>query len=89
MVRSFMTCSGFIESYVFAEELQAREEFNTIHGPFLPEDVCLYIQTAPSRWVIKRSNEDSGEVLPIVAQDLLEEVCCLFSSTVIIYTELA
>ncbi|KZT07651.1 uncharacterized protein LAESUDRAFT_724631 [Laetiporus sulphureus 93-53] len=55
------------------EERQLREEFNAEHGQHLPEDVCLYVQDAPTRWNIIPSNGNRAEVLPDLDSDLLEE----------------
>lgn len=55
------------------EERQMREEFNAEHGQYLPEDVCLFIQNAPTRWIVVPRPGDHLEILPDVDQDLLTE----------------
>lgn len=58
-----------------------REEFSSVHGQFLPEDVCPWIHNPPTRWTVKVVGDESVEVLPGVAQDLLDDVSCvLFDS---------
>ncbi|EMD34082.1 hypothetical protein CERSUDRAFT_107843 [Gelatoporia subvermispora B] len=56
------------------EERLLREEFNAEHGQYLPEDVCLFIQNAPTRWTVITRPGEHREVVPGVEQDLLLEV---------------
>ncbi|KAH9838401.1 autophagy protein Apg17-domain-containing protein [Rhodofomes roseus] len=54
------------------EELQLREEFKAAHGQYLPDDVCLYVQNAPTRWTVVPQDEEQVEVLAELESDLLE-----------------
>ncbi|KAI3998337.1 hypothetical protein K525DRAFT_282498 [Schizophyllum commune Loenen D] len=56
-----------------AEEMQVRERFNAEHGAFLPEDICLCIGNAPTRWDIVPLAGDTREALPNIEPDLIEE----------------
>lgn len=54
------------------EERQLREEFSAEHGQYLPEDVCLFVQNAPTRWNVVPHNQEL-EVLPEIDSDLLDD----------------
>ncbi|KAL1745595.1 autophagy-related protein 17 [Schizophyllum fasciatum] len=56
-----------------AEELEVRERFNAEHGAFLPEDICLCIGNAPTRWEIGPLAGDAREALPNIEPDLIED----------------
>ncbi|KAH9919879.1 autophagy protein Apg17-domain-containing protein [Amylocystis lapponica] len=55
------------------EERQLREEFSAVHGQYLPEDVCLYVQNAPTRWSVVPWNGEQVEILPELEDDLVQE----------------
>ncbi|KAI0076211.1 hypothetical protein K474DRAFT_1645470 [Panus rudis PR-1116 ss-1] len=55
------------------EERVRREQFNADHGPFLPRDVCLFIENPPNRWEILPYNNEPLEVLPDIPSDILAE----------------
>ncbi|KZT73168.1 hypothetical protein DAEQUDRAFT_762515 [Daedalea quercina L-15889] len=59
------------------EELQQREGFKAAHGLYLPDDVCLFVQNAPTRWTIVPQDEEQVEVLPGLDSDLLNKACLL------------
>ncbi|EED82160.1 predicted protein [Postia placenta Mad-698-R] len=42
------------------------------HGQYLPEDVCLFVQNAPTRWNVVPHNQEL-EVLPEIDSDLLDD----------------
>ncbi|KAF5367435.1 hypothetical protein D9758_003802 [Tetrapyrgos nigripes] len=56
------------------EERQVREHFNNEHGAHLPEDICLCIRNAPTRWEVVPQKGDELEVLPEIPQDFLAQV---------------
>lgn len=56
-----------------AEELQLREEFKAAHGMYLPDDVCLFVQNAPTRWAVVPQDKEQVEVLPELENDLLDK----------------
>ncbi len=51
-----------------------RAEFQAEHGQYIPEDFCLYVENPPNRWTIKTWNNEPLETLPVIENDLLEEV---------------
>ena len=53
--------------------MQVRERFNAEHGAYLPEDICLCIGNAPTRWDIVPLAGDTREALPNIEPDLIEE----------------
>ena len=58
---------------VFAEELQLREEFKAAHGMYLPDDVCLFVQNAPTRWTVVPQDKEQVDSLPDLDHDLLDK----------------
>lgn len=57
-----------------AEERRIRDDFREEHGSHLPEDICYFIQNAPTKWEIVPWTGDAEEALPEVDQDLLATV---------------
>ncbi|TRM65065.1 autophagy-related protein 17 [Schizophyllum amplum] len=55
------------------EELEVRERFNAEHGANLPEDICLSIGNAPTRWEIGPLAGDAREVLPDIQADIITD----------------
>ncbi|KAH9928641.1 autophagy protein Apg17-domain-containing protein [Fomitopsis serialis] len=55
------------------EEIQLREEFKAEHGQYLPDDVCLYVQNAPTHWTVIPRDDEEVEVLPEMEGDLLDK----------------
>ena len=53
--------------------MQVRERFNAEHGAYLPEDICLCIGNAPTRWDIVPLAGVTREALPNIEPDLIEE----------------
>ncbi|KAI0768076.1 autophagy protein Apg17-domain-containing protein [Trametes elegans] len=55
------------------EERMLRAEFQTEHGQYIPEDVCLYIENPPNRWTVSTWNDEPLETLPEVEAEFVEE----------------
>ncbi|KAH9902806.1 autophagy protein Apg17-domain-containing protein [Cubamyces lactineus] len=55
------------------EERILRAQFQAEHGQYIPEDVCLYIETPPNRWTVSTWNDEPLETLPEIENDLIEE----------------
>ncbi|KAI0635683.1 autophagy protein Apg17-domain-containing protein [Trametes polyzona] len=56
-----------------AEERVLRAEFQAEHGQYIPEDVCLFIENPPNRWMVTTWNDEPLETLPEIEADLIEE----------------
>ena len=67
---------------VHAEEVQLREEFKAAHGMYLPDDVCLFVQNAPTRWTVVPQDKEQVEVLPELDGDLLDKVRLLITAQI-------
>ncbi|KAG5645529.1 hypothetical protein DXG03_005804 [Asterophora parasitica] len=55
------------------EENAVRSHFNADHGAHLPEDLCLCVGNAPTRWEVVPWSGDALEFLPIIDSDLITE----------------
>ncbi|KAJ7178587.1 autophagy-related protein 17 [Mycena crocata] len=55
------------------EESQVRDHFNSEHGAHLPEDICLCIGNAPTRWEVVPWHGEDLEVLPEIEPDLIAQ----------------
>ncbi|KAK1226570.1 Autophagy- protein 17 [Marasmius sp. AFHP31] len=53
------------------EERTLREHFNVEHGGHLPEDLCLCIGNAPTRWTIFPATGEELETLPEIPSDIV------------------
>ncbi|KAG6900219.1 hypothetical protein C0993_001288 [Termitomyces sp. T159_Od127] len=54
------------------EETQVRSHFNSEYGGHLPEDVCLCVGNAPTRWeVVPMKGDVLSEFLPIIDNELI------------------
>lgn len=52
-----------------------RSRFNSEYGGHLPEDVCLCVGNAPTRWeVIPVKGDVLSEFLPIIDNELITSV---------------
>ena len=73
---SFFGLFLFLDSYVFIakEESRVRTHFNDEYGSHLPEDICLCIGNAPTKWEVVPWDGTSSEVLPFIANDLIAAV---------------
>ncbi|KAI9000558.1 autophagy protein Apg17-domain-containing protein [Trametes punicea] len=61
------------------EERILRAEFQAEHGQYIPEDVCLYIENPPNRWMVSTWNDEPLETLPNIESDLIDEAKRLVS----------
>ena len=59
--------------FLFTEESRVRAHFNAEYGSHLPEDICLCIRNEPTKWEVTPLEGSYSEVLPFIANDLLEE----------------
>ncbi|KAH9945266.1 autophagy protein Apg17-domain-containing protein [Epithele typhae] len=48
------------------EERLRRANFQTEHGPYIPEDFGLYIENPPNRWNVCTTNNEHLEPLPVI-----------------------
>ena len=64
-----------IHFFYYIEESRVRAHFNAEYGFHLPEDICLCIGNAPTRWEILPWQDSSPEVLPFIPKDLIVDVC--------------
>ncbi|THV03192.1 hypothetical protein K435DRAFT_748177 [Dendrothele bispora CBS 962.96] len=55
------------------EERRVREHFNKEHGAHLPEDICLCIRNAPTKWEVVPQINEELEVLPELSQDFIAQ----------------
>ncbi|ESK94616.1 kinase activator [Moniliophthora roreri MCA 2997] len=55
------------------EERLVREHFNNEHGAHLPEDLCLCIGNAPTKWQVIPWNGEELEDLPGIATDIARD----------------
>ncbi|KAF8072011.1 autophagy protein Apg17-domain-containing protein [Lyophyllum atratum] len=55
------------------EENQVRSHFNSEYGTNLPEDICLCVGNAPTRWEVVPWTGDTLEFLPIIDSDLITQ----------------
>ncbi|KAG5653387.1 hypothetical protein H0H81_000774 [Sphagnurus paluster] len=55
------------------EENQVRSHFNLEYGAHLPEDLCLCVGNAPTRWEVLPLSGDTLEVFPIIDNDLVTQ----------------
>ncbi|KAJ7650373.1 autophagy protein Apg17-domain-containing protein [Roridomyces roridus] len=55
------------------EESQVRDHFNLEYGGHLPEDICLCIADAPTRWEVVTWRGEEPEVLPEIEPDLIAQ----------------
>jgi autophagy-related protein 17 len=69
----FIVNTSFVAS---AEENQVRSHFNSEYGAHLPEDICLCVGNAPTRWEVVPWSGDALEFLPIIDSDLIAQVRC-------------
>jgi len=53
------------------EENEVRDHFNAEHGAHLPEDICLCIRNAPTKWEIVPWQGETQEFLPNLPNDLI------------------
>ncbi|KAG6861353.1 hypothetical protein C0995_001086 [Termitomyces sp. Mi166 len=54
------------------EETHVRSHFNSEYGAHLPEDICLCVGNAPTRWeVVPMSGDALSEFLPIIDNELI------------------
>ncbi len=68
-------CSMTSYSLLFCvEESRVRAHFNAEYGSHLPEDICLCIGNAPTRWEVIPWQDSSPEVLPFIPKDLIIDV---------------
>lgn len=58
------------------EEVQTRALFYEAHGDSLPDDLCLPVTNLPTKWEIGPAPGENCEILPVIDEDLLEEVSC-------------
>ena len=56
------------------EERAKRADFQAEHAPYIPEDLCLYVENPPNRWSISTSNNEPLETLPAIENDLIQIV---------------
>lgn len=56
------------------EENRVRTHFNAEYGQHLPEDLCLCIGNAPTRWEVVPWDGTTLETLPFIDADLITEV---------------
>ena len=56
------------------EENRVRAHFNAEYGQHLPEDLCLCIGNAPTRWEVVPWDGTVPETLPAIDADLIAEV---------------
>ncbi|KAG6909963.1 hypothetical protein DXG01_014232 [Tephrocybe rancida] len=69
-----------VELSTSVEESQVRSHFNSEYGGHLPEDICLCVGNAPTRWeVLPLSGDPLSEFLPVIDTELV---------TVLAYNEL-
>ncbi|KAF7312338.1 Kinase activator [Mycena indigotica] len=69
IVRGMMSQLGAMTE----EESQVRERFNSEHGGYLPEDLCLCIGNSPTRWEVLPWNGEEPETLPEIEADLVAQ----------------
>ncbi|KAF7316900.1 Rab guanyl-nucleotide exchange factor [Mycena chlorophos] len=55
------------------EESRVRDRFNAEHGTHLPEDLCLCIGNAPTKWEVLPWNGEEPEALPEIEPDLISQ----------------
>ncbi|KAH7912803.1 autophagy protein Apg17-domain-containing protein [Hygrophoropsis aurantiaca] len=55
-------------------ERKVREDFNAEHGGHIPADICLCIETPPTRWEVTPWDGDVRETLPHIDNDLLVQL---------------
>ncbi|GLB40493.1 putative autophagy protein Apg17 [Lyophyllum shimeji] len=55
------------------EETQVRNHFNSEYGAHLPEDICLCVGNAPTRWEVVPWNGDTLEFLPVIDNELIAQ----------------
>ena len=72
--RSFADIVGLTSWYGSLEERLIRADFKAEHVQYLPDDFCLHVDNLPNCWVVTTANNEPLETLPIIEQDLIEEV---------------
>lgn len=73
----FLFCFYFLfwtNTFLSQEESLVRTHFNDEYGSHLPEDICLCIGNAPTKWEVVPWDGTSSEVLPFIANDLIAAV---------------
>ena len=49
---------------------------------YLQDDVCLFVQNAPTRWTVVPQDKEQVEVLPELDGDLLDKVRLLITAQI-------
>ncbi|PPQ64135.1 hypothetical protein CVT24_008765 [Panaeolus cyanescens] len=55
------------------EESELRNRFNAEYGPYLPEDLCLFVKNEPTTWLVVPSDDTPLEDFPEIDRDLINE----------------
>ncbi|KAF8223109.1 hypothetical protein L208DRAFT_1370346 [Tricholoma matsutake] len=55
------------------EENQVRNHFNSEYGAHLPEDICICIGNAPTKWEVVPWSGDAVEFLPAIEDDIISQ----------------
>ncbi|KAF5381981.1 hypothetical protein D9615_004304 [Tricholomella constricta] len=55
------------------EENHVRSLFNAEYGAHLPEDICLCVGNAPTRWEVVPRSGDALDFLPVIDSDLITQ----------------
>ena len=56
------------------EERVLRAEFQAEHAQYIPEDLCLFVENMPNQWTISTLNDEPLEALPLIDNDLIQDV---------------
>jgi autophagy-related protein 17 len=72
--------SFYFDVFYFTEENQVRNHFNSEYGAHLPEDICLCVGNAPTKWEVVPWSGDAFEFLPALEDDIITQVrmSCFF-----------
>lgn len=63
-----------ISTFTTLEESELRTHFNAEYGPYLPEDLCLFVKNEPTIWHVVPSDDTPLEEFPEIDRDLINEV---------------